>query len=71
LAEAKFGVLARIRREPDGKFEHGRFECHARERRIRVQQRCHDPNAGGRLLQDLQPLAGNLSGLGVKTDNAE
>jgi hypothetical protein len=28
-------------------------------------------NAGGKLLQDLQPLAGNLGGLGVKTGNAE
>jgi hypothetical protein len=29
------------------------------------------PNAGGKLLQDLRPLAGNLGGLSAKTGNAE
>jgi hypothetical protein len=42
---------------------------HARKRRIRLEQHRHDPNAGGKLLQDLQPLAANLGALDVETSD--
>src|SRR5215813_10554604 len=40
---------------------------HGRKWRVRLQEHRHNPNAGGKLLQDLQPLAANLGGLGVET----
>jgi hypothetical protein len=42
-------------------------ERHGREWRVRFHEHRHSAHVGGQLLQDLQPLAAGLGGLGVKT----